>query len=73
MSLKDILQKIVNDRKTIVLNDGAREWEASTLLENLSEPKLSVNAYFQIGLYIAEIDPKGYLGRVLYRVRKNER
>ena len=73
MSLKDILLKIVNDQDAIVLNDGSREWEASTLLENLSEPKLSVNAYFQIGLYIAEIDPKGYLGRVLYRVRKNER
>ena len=73
MSLKDILLKIVNDQDAIVLNDGSREWEASTLLENLSKPKLRVNAYFQKGLYIAEVDPKGYLGRVLYRVRKNER
>lgn len=71
MSLKEILQKIVNNQEAIILNDGVREWEASTLLENLSEPRLRVNAYFQSGLYIAEVDPKGYLGRVLYRVKKN--
>ena len=69
MSLKEILQKIINDQEEILLNDGLQEWEASTLLENLSEPKLRVNAHFQSGLYIAEVDPKGYLGRVLYRVK----
>lgn len=69
MSLKEILQKIANDQEAIVLNDGSREWEAGTLLAHLSEPRLRVNAYFQEGLYIAEIDPKGYLGRVLYRVK----
>jgi hypothetical protein len=71
MSLKEILQKIVNDQAKILLNDGIREWEAGTLLTSLSEPKLRVNAYFQAGLYIAEVDPRGYLGRVLYRVMKN--
>jgi len=71
MSLKEILQKIVNDQAKILLNDGIREWDASTLLTSLSEPKLRVNAYFQAGLYIAEVDPRGYLGRVLYRVMKN--
>lgn len=71
MSLKEILQKIANNQEAIILNDGIREWEASALLDNLSEPRLRVNAYFQSGLYIAEVDPKGYLGRVLYRVKKN--
>ena len=71
MSLKDILQKIVNDQKEIVLNDGTKEWQAETLLTSLPETRLRVNAYFQSGLYIAEVDPKGYLGRVLYRVKKN--
>jgi uncharacterized membrane-anchored protein len=71
MSLKEILQKIVNDQKKIVLNDGTKEWEADALLTSLPELKLKVNAYFQAGLYIAEVDPKGYLGRVLYRVKKN--
>jgi hypothetical protein len=71
MSLKEILQKIVSNQEAIVLNDGTKEWEANALLASLSEPRLRVNAYFQSGLYIAEVDPKGYLGRVLYRVRKN--
>ena len=71
MSLKEILQKIVNDQAKILLNDGIREWDAGTLLTSLSEPKLGINAYFQDGLYIAEVDPRGYLGRVLYRVMKN--
>ena len=71
MSLKEILQKIVNDQEEILLNDGTKEWEADMLLTSLPEPRLRVNAYFQSGLYIAEVDPKGYLGRVLYRVKKN--
>ena len=69
MSLKEILQKIVTDQQAILLNDGVQEWEAGALLANLPEPRLKVNAFFQSGMYIAEIDPKGYLGRVLYRVK----
>jgi uncharacterized membrane-anchored protein len=69
MSLKEILQKIVDDQKSIILHDGVKEWQANTLLNSLSESKLKINAYFQRGMYIAEIDPKGYLGRVLYRVK----
>jgi hypothetical protein len=71
MSLKEILQKIDNGQEAIILNDGIQNWQAGTLLASLSELKLKVNAYFQSGLYIAEIDPKGYLGRVLYRVKSN--
>jgi len=69
MNLKEILQKIVNNQEAITLNDGTQEWEAGTLLNSLPEPKLKVSAYLQNGMYIAEIDPKGYLGRVLYRVK----
>ena len=69
MKLKEILQKIMEDNLPILLCDSSREWEASSLLSNLSEPMLRTNAYFQTGLYIAEIDPKGYLGRVLFKVK----
>lgn len=71
MSLKEILQKLVSNQEKILLNDGVRDWEPGNLLANLSEPKLSVKAHFQNRLYIAEIDPKGYLGRVLYRIKIN--
>lgn len=70
MSLKQILQKIVEDKLPILLSDSIQDWEASALLDNLTEPRLKTNAYFQSGLYIAEIDPKGYLGRVLYKVKQ---
>ena len=69
MNLKDILQKILEDKSPILLCDNIQEWEASVLLEKLSEPRLRTNAYFQAGLYIAEMDSKGYLGRVLYKVK----
>jgi hypothetical protein len=59
MGLKEILQKIVKDQKEIVLNDGIKEWATDALLTSLPEPRLSVNAYFQSGLYIVESIPKG--------------
>lgn len=71
MRLREILQSIVNDQQAIILDDGVQEWEASRLIEDLPEPKLKISAYFQAGMYIAEIDSKGYLGRVLYKVRQN--
>lgn len=70
LNLKEILQKIVDDKESILLYDSNQDWEASILLETLSESKLKVNAYFQAGLYIAEIDPRGYLGRVMYKVKQ---
>jgi hypothetical protein len=69
LNLKEIHQKIRNDQEPILLCDSVQEWDAGALLENLSESRLKVNAHFQAGLYIAEIDPKGYLGRVLYKVK----
>ena len=69
MSLKDILVKLVDEETPIVLNDGDQDWEASDLLENLSEPRLKTQAHMQAGMYIAEINDGGYLGRILYRVK----
>ncbi len=70
MSLKDILEKIVKEGARILLSDRSKDWEASVLLENLSEPMLKRRAHLQPGLYIAEINDSGYLGQVLYRVKQ---
>ncbi len=70
MSLKEILEKIVEEGARILLSDRSKDWEASVLLENLSEPMLKRRAHLQPGLYIAEINDSGYLGQVLYRVKQ---
>ena len=69
MCLREILTKLVENDTPILLNDGEQDWEASSLLTNLSEPALKRSAFLQSGLYIAEIDDGGYLGRVLYKVK----
>jgi hypothetical protein len=69
MSLKEILQKIVESGESILLSDSERDWEAGDLLNGLSERTLKTRAYFQQGLYIAEINDAGYLGRVMFRVK----
>jgi len=70
MSLKEILEKIVEEGARILLSDRNKDWEASVLLENLSEPMLKRRAHIQPGLYIAEINDSGYLGQVLYKVKQ---
>jgi hypothetical protein len=70
MSLRDVLNKLVQNKTPIMLNDGSKDWEASDLLETLSEPMLRRDAYMQPGLYIAEINSGGYLGQVLYKVKQ---
>ena len=70
MILQEILQKIVSKNPPILLNDNERDWEASALLSNLSAPTLNRRAYMQPGLYIAEIDDNGYLGRVMYKIKQ---
>jgi hypothetical protein len=70
MSLKEILEKMVEDEEPILLSDNNKDWEAIALLENLSEHMLRRQAYLQPGLYIAEINDSGYLGQVLYRVKQ---
>ncbi len=69
MHLKEILQKIVENKDDILLCDSDRDWDANALLETLSDPILNLSAYFQPGMYIAEVNSGGYLGRVLYRVK----
>ncbi len=69
MSLKEILEKMVKEGESVLLNDGQKDWEASVLLENLSGPRLKTQAHLQPDLYIAEINDSGYLGQVLYRVK----
>jgi len=70
MSLKEILEKIVEEGTRILLSDRNKDWEASVLLDNLSEPMLKRRAHLQPGLYIAEINDSGYLGQVLYRIKQ---
>ena len=69
MSLKDILTKLVEEKTPVLLHDGEQDWEAGDLLNNLSEMRLKTSAHMQAGLYIAEINEGGYLGRILYRVK----
>jgi len=70
MSLKEILEKIIEDKAPVLLSDSDKDWEARALLENLSGPMLKTQASLQPGLYIAEINESGYLGRVLYKVKQ---
>jgi len=67
MNLKDVLQKLVDEGNSVLLNDGDKISNAGDLLDNLSEPILNRKAHMQPGLYIAEIDDGGYLGKVLYK------
>ncbi len=71
MSLRDILEKLVEKGAPILLSDSNnKDWEAGVLLERLSEPMLKRRAHFQPGLYIAEINDGGYLGSVLFKVKQ---
>ncbi|MCK4646672.1 MAG: hypothetical protein KAU46_10495 [Candidatus Aminicenantes bacterium] len=70
MQLKEILQKMVNDKAPVLLSDNHQDWEAISLLKSLSEPLLKRQVYLQPGMYIAEINDGGYLGRVLYKVKR---
>lgn len=70
MSLKEILQKIVDNGEAIWLSDKEKDWEASELLSGLPERTLKTPAHLQQGMYIAEISPTGYLGRVMFKVKQ---
>lgn len=69
MTLQDILTDLSSTQAPILLNDGNSDWEAGKLLEDLSQPMLKRPAHMQTGLYIAEINESGYLGRILYRLK----
>jgi hypothetical protein len=72
MRLKDILQKLVEEKTPILLCCGNQASEPGELLTTLPEPTLLRQAHLTPGLYIAEINDKGYLGRVLYKVQNKE-
>ena len=72
MSLKEILTKLAEENCPVLLCDSQSEWEAGALLEKLSETRLKTTAHMQPGLYIAEINEAGYLGRVLYKLKTLE-
>jgi hypothetical protein len=70
VQLKEILQKMINDKAPVLLSNNHQDWEATALLKSLSEPMLKRQVYLQPGMYIAEINDGGYLGRVLYKVKR---
>lgn len=70
MSLREILQKIVDNGDSILLSDQEKDWEARDLLHKLPERALKTQAHLQQGLYIAEINDAGYLGRVMFKVKQ---
>ena len=69
MSLKDILENIVQTNNPILLCAGDKEYEAAALLESLHPVKLKRQAHMQEGMYIASISDGGYLGEVMYRIK----
>jgi hypothetical protein len=72
MELKDILTRLAETGEEVLLNDGTRDWEAGALLEELSPIRLKSPAHLQPGMYIAEINNGGYLGKVLYKLKSKE-
>lgn len=70
MSLREILEDIVENGNSVLLCDSNKDWEASELLQNLAEMRLKIQAHMVPGLYIAEINDSGYLGQVLYRIKR---
>jgi len=69
MYLRELLNKLIEEKAPVLLNDGNKDWEAHALLSTLSEPMLKRSVYMQPGLYIAEINPAGYLGAVLFKCK----
>ena len=72
MILKEILTKLVKNKIPIILFNSKGDWTAEDILKNLSESKLKTRSHYQPGLYIAEINESGYLGSVLYRIKKGK-
>lgn len=70
MTLRETLQKMVDDGNPARLSYGQKVSEANELLSTLSEPMLNRKAHMQPGLYIAEINDGGYLGQVLLKFEK---
>ena len=70
MRLQEVLEKMVTSETPLLLSASGEDWEAGSLLDNLPSPKLSRRVHVQPGLYIAEINDAGYLGRILYKFKQ---
>ncbi len=70
MTLRETLQKMVEEGDSSKLSYGEKVSEPNEMLNTLSEPMLKRHAHVQPGLYIAEINDGGYLGQVLLKFEK---
>ena len=69
MCLRNVLEKIVNDRQAVILKDSRRDWEAADLLTSLSPGMLKRPVHMLPGVYIVAVAESGLMGEVLYRLR----
>ncbi|MBN2431346.1 MAG: hypothetical protein JXQ27_07715 [Acidobacteria bacterium] len=69
MSLREILEKLATQPQPVILYDSRQGWPPAELLADLSDRVLNRQAHLQPGMYIAEINDAGYLGRILYRFK----
>jgi len=69
MVLKEALEKLVSDKTPFLLKDHCQDWEADTLLVNLSNGMLARRIHMLQGVYIAALTEKGLMGEVLYRFK----
>ncbi len=68
MSLREILEEIIEKQEPVRLHNSSDKFKAEDLLASLTDRKLNIRSFYQQGLYIARINEKGFLGDVLYRI-----
>lgn len=69
MCLKEILQKLAGEENMTLYDNDKTPAQAAVLLTTLSERMLNKKAHLQPGMYIAEINDKGYLGNIIFRFK----
>jgi len=70
MTLKEVLTGLADTNQKLLLSCTEGSFTPASLLNSLSEIKLKTQAHYQPGLYIAEINEAGYLGAVLFEVKR---
>lgn len=71
MNVREILQTLADNGNPVLERDDKTVADANIHLTTLPENILKRNAHLQPSMYIAEISDGGYLGRVLFRFKKN--